>query len=71
VALRSYKDRLRPNRAQAAALDAMLRDFCSLYNAGLQQRIEAFRRRRVSLGYAPQANELKACRTADPEGLGR
>ncbi|WP_347710494.1 hypothetical protein [Methylobacterium tardum] len=38
----------------------MLRDFCGLYNAGLQQHIEAFRRRRVSLGYAQQANELRA-----------
>ncbi|GJD79053.1 IS200/IS605 family transposase ISMex45 [Methylobacterium gregans] len=49
----------------------MLRDFCGLYNAGLQQRIEAYRRRRISLGYAHQANELKACRAADPDGLGR
>ncbi|WP_286964610.1 transposase [Methylobacterium sp.] len=71
VALRSYKYRLRPNRARAAALDAMRWDFCGLYNAGLQQRIEAYRRRRVSLGYAQQANELKACRAADPDGLGR
>lgn len=71
VALRSYKYRLRPNRAQAAALNAMLRDFCGLYNAGLQQRVEAYRRRRISLSYAQQASELKACRVADPEGLGR
>ncbi|MCB4806481.1 helix-turn-helix domain-containing protein [Methylobacterium brachiatum] len=41
MALRSYRYRLRPNRAQAKALEAMLRDFCGLYNAGLQQRIEA------------------------------
>ena len=71
MALRSYKYRLRPNREQSAALNAMLRDFCGLYNAGLQQRIEAYRRRRISLSYAHQANELKACRAADPEGLGR
>ncbi|MGT2480933.1 hypothetical protein ACU4GR_23705 [Methylobacterium oryzae CBMB20] len=36
--VRSYKYRLRPSRSQAALLDAMLRDFCGLYNAGLQQR---------------------------------
>ncbi|WP_449410622.1 helix-turn-helix domain-containing protein [Methylobacterium komagatae] len=71
VALSSYKYRIRPNRTQAAALDAMLRDFCGLYNAGLQQRIEAYRRRRISLSYAQQTGELKACRAADPEGLGR
>ncbi|MCW6511529.1 RNA-guided endonuclease InsQ/TnpB family protein [Lichenifustis flavocetrariae] len=69
--LRSYKFRIRPNRAQSLALDAMLRDFCGLYNACLQQRIEAYERRRVSLRYSNQASELKACRTDDPDGLGR
>lgn len=69
--IRSYKYRLRPNRAQAAALDAMLVDFCGLYNAGLQQRIEAYRRRGISLRYGHQAGELKVCRAADPDGLGR
>lgn len=69
--VRSYKYRLRPNRAQAAALDAMLRDFCGLYNACLQQRIEAYRRRGLSLRYGQQAAELKAVRAADPEGSGR
>lgn len=71
MALRSYKYRLRPNRAQTAALDAMLRDFCGLYNACLQQRIEAYRRRGISLRYGHQAAELKACRAADPDGLAR
>ena len=71
MALRSFKYRLRPNRAQNAALDAMLRDFCGLYNACLQQRIEAYRRRRISLRYGHQAAELKACRVADPDGLAR
>ena len=69
--VRSYKFRLRPTRVQTAALDAMLRDFCGLYNAGLQKRIEAYRRRSISLRYEQQAAELKACRTADPDGLGR
>jgi putative transposase len=69
--VRSYKYRLRPNRAQTAALDAMLRDFCGLYNACLQQRIEAYRRRGLSLRYGHQAAELKACRAADPDGLAR
>ena len=71
MALRSFKYRLRPNRAQNAALDAMLRDFCGLYNACLQQRIEAYRRRGISLRYGHQAAELKACRVADPDGLAR
>ncbi len=71
MSIRSYKFRLRPNRAQALALNAMLRDFCGLYNAGLQQRIEAYRRRGLNLRYRQQAAELKACRAADPDGLGR
>ncbi|GJE04435.1 hypothetical protein GMJLKIPL_6399 [Methylobacterium isbiliense] len=69
--VRSCKDRLRPNRAQTALLDARLRDFCGLYNACLQQRVEAYRRRGISRRYAQQAAELKACRTADPDGLAR
>ena len=55
----SYKYRLYPNRAQIAALEGMLGAFCDLYNAGLQQRIEAYRRQGKTLRYADQANELK------------
>jgi putative transposase len=43
----------------------MLAAFCELYNAGLQQRIEAYRRQGKSLRYVDQANELKAVRLAD------
>lgn len=63
--LLSYKYRLYPNRAQAAALDGMLGAFCDLYNTALQQRIEAWDRRRISLSYGNQASELKAVRAAD------
>lgn len=66
----SKKFRVYPNKAQTIALDAMLRDFCGLYNAALQQRIEAWRRRGVGLNYGMQASELKAVRAAD-EGLAR
>lgn len=40
----SYKFRIEPNKTQAAALVEMLRDFCRLYNAGLEHRIEAYRK---------------------------
>ena len=43
----------------------MLGAFCELYNAGLQQRIEAYQRQRKSFGNLDQANELKAVRLAD------
>jgi putative transposase len=39
----SYKYRIEPNKAQDAALADMLRDFCGLYNAALEERINAFR----------------------------
>ena len=61
----SRKFRVYPNRAQANALSAMLADFCGLYNAALQQRIEAWQRRRVSLNYGMQASELKAVRACE------
>ena len=65
--LLSYKYRINPNRTQAAALGEMLADFCQLYNAGLQQRVEAYRRQGKSLRFFDQANELKAVRAAAPE----
>lgn len=64
--LLSYKFRVYPNRAQHTAMTGMLADFCALYNAALQQRIEAWQRRRVSLKYAMQAAELKETRAAYP-----
>jgi putative transposase len=47
------------------ALTGMLGAFCDLYNAYLQQRIEAYQRRSISLRYGNQAAELKAVRAAD------
>ena len=63
--LLSFKYRLFPNRAQSAALADMLGALCDLYNAALQQRIEAYRRQGQTLRYADQAAELKAVRAAD------
>src|SRR5215475_1701236 len=46
-------------------------DFCQLYNAGLEQRLAAYRRGRISVSYSVsykmQANELKGVRGAAPE----
>ena len=63
--LRSFKYRLYPTKAQGEALTGMLGALCDLYNAALQQRIEAYRRRGVTLRYGQQASELKAVRIAD------
>src|SRR5215213_7793105 len=66
----SFKYRLHPSRAQDKSLAGMLEAFCNLYNAGLQQRIEAYRRRGISLRYLDQANELKSVRAADEQLAG-
>ena len=63
----SYKYRIEPTRAQATAFGDMLADFCQLHNAGLEQRIAAYRRGRISVSYKMQANELKGVRCAAPE----
>jgi len=65
--LLSYKYRIEPNRAQRDTLVDMLSDFCGLYNAGLQQRIEAYRRRGISITYSMQSAELKALRADLPD----
>jgi putative transposase len=67
VATLSYKYRINPNHTQAVALGEMLADFCQLYNAGLEQRIQAWRRQSVTVTYKMQADELKAVRCAAPE----
>lgn len=61
----NYKYRIYPNRTQSAGLTDMLGTFCDLYNACLQQRIEAYQRKGKSLSYYDQANELKAARAVD------
>ena len=58
----SYKYRIYPTRSQAAMLGEMLRDFCALYNAALEERVDAYRKRGICLGYTHQAVELKAVR---------
>ena len=67
MATLSYKFRIEPNQTQATALSERLGDFCQLYNAGLEQRIEAWRRQGISITYKMQADELKATRCAAPE----
>jgi hypothetical protein len=47
----SHKYRLYPTTAQDAALTGMLGAFCDLYNAALDQRLQAYWRRGVTLRY--------------------
>lgn len=62
----SYKYAIKPNRAQSAALSEMLRDFCQLYNAGLEHRIEAYRKG-VSVKVNEQIVTLPVIRRDIPE----
>jgi transposase len=65
--LRRYTFKLYPNPAQAAALHHQRRMMGELYNALLQQRIEAYRRRGKTLSYYDQCKEITALRREMPE----
>jgi len=72
--LRSYRYRIYPTRHQQCALDTQLRFACELWNAALEQRRDAWRRRGVQVGYYTQAKELTALRRQaagllPPEGM--
>ncbi len=64
--LRCFELRLRVNRAQAAALEHVLADSCETYNAALQERKEAWKLQRKSVGYYDQCAELTELRK-DPQ----
>jgi len=59
---KNFKYRLYPTVAQTVALDGQLSEACRLYNAALQERRDAYRAARKSLGYCDQANQLKEIR---------
>lgn len=61
--IRAYKFLLRPTRRQEQALAEMLRDHCSLYNAALQERRDAYRHvSRTRVRYGDQSAQLKHIR---------
>ena len=68
---RAYKFRAYPTRPQEGRAVALLRDHCDLYNAALEERREAWRKRKVSVSYGTQSAQLKEIRRADPDGQGR
>ncbi|MFJ3667354.1 RNA-guided endonuclease InsQ/TnpB family protein [Streptomyces sp. NPDC090106] len=70
--IRAYKFLMRPTVGQAAALTAMLADHCSLYNAALQERRDAYRHgSKTSIKYGGQSGQLREIRAFDPERQGR
>jgi putative transposase len=67
---RAYKFLLRPTAKQMAALKACLEDHRQLYNAALEERREAWKRRAAPVSYYSQAAQLPMIRKADPDGQG-
>jgi len=67
TARKTFKEKLRPTPAQERALEDVLWRCRELYNAALEQRITAWRRRHVSVSRFEQEAELKAIRVAFPE----
>ncbi|WP_031408158.1 RNA-guided endonuclease TnpB family protein [Thiomonas sp. FB-Cd] len=56
-----------PNAAQAARLEAWTRLHCELYNAALEERIDAWRKARKSISYFDQQNALPQIKADRPE----
>jgi putative transposase len=67
MAIKSYKFRIYPTRAQVTRLERTLDTCCELYNAALQERRGAWRTSRKSIGYKDQQNQLPEIKEICPE----
>jgi putative transposase len=65
--LKTYKYRLFPSRAQITRMNGTLAVLCELYNAGLQERRDAYKLERKSIRYVDQQNQLPGIKEARPE----
>lgn len=68
---RTFKFQLKPTSKQQTSLSLMLADHCTLYNAALQERRDAYRKTEVSVRYGDQSAQLRDIRASDSEGQGR
>jgi putative transposase len=64
---RTYKFQLRPTAKQTDALVACLESHRELYNAGLQERRDAYRSHGAKISYGMQSAQLKEIRTIRPD----
>jgi putative transposase len=64
---KTFRYRLDPTVAQRDVLDGQLRICCELYNAALQERRDAWRRARVSIGFRHQSVQLPAIKVERPD----
>src|SRR6266699_849865 len=69
IVRKTFKYRLYPTRPQTEALMVQLSEACRLYNAALQERIEAYRTHHKSINYCDQAAQLTEIRKAGDLGL--
>ena len=68
--IRTYKYRLRPNRAQTTALDSLFSQARNLYNAALAQRITRYEETGKGMGYPDQWAHFRDQRNNHPEQYG-
>lgn len=68
---RAYKFRAYPTQPQQGRAARLLADHCDLYNAALEERREAWRKRKAGICYGTQSAQLKEIRAADRDGQGR
>ena len=64
---RKFTLKLYPNSAQTARLEAWTRLHCELYNAALEERIDAWKKQRKSISYLDQQNVLPQIKADRPE----
>jgi len=64
---KAYKFRLSPTKKQIGTLEWTLRRCKELYNAGLQERRDAYQMNSVSVSYSMQANQLPAIKALREE----
>src|SRR5712664_3651901 len=64
----TYRYRLLPTKQQHRALEAILEYQRQLYNAALEERIDAYRKANVTRTYFDQTKALTEWRQDDPEG---
>lgn len=62
MSTRVFRFRLYPTTRQSDALSQMLRDHCTMYNAALQERRDAYTTRKRSVRYGDQSAQLKEIR---------
>jgi putative transposase len=65
----SFRYRLLPTKRQHRALEQILESQRELYNAALQERIDAYRKASVTRTYLDQAKALTEWRQSDPEAF--